>query len=130
MSSQRIKLQNQHKKFQMSVMNFPCSFITLILSIIVYVLFVKKNDFNKNVDIQYKLQLQECLQDKIEATEENLKLAQNGHKSEQNYINLLLKIQELHETLKQKALKITTLIEENQDLKEEIAVLKRLFING
>ena len=70
MSSQRIKLQNQHKKFQMSVMNFPCSFITLILSIIVYVLFVKKNDFNKNVDIQYKLQLQECLHDKIEATEE------------------------------------------------------------
>ena len=66
----------------MSVMNFPCSFITLILSITVYVLFVKKNDFNKNVDIQYKLK--ECLQDKIEATEENLKLATNSHESEQS----------------------------------------------
>ena len=110
-------------------MNFTCSLITLILSIIVYILFVKKNDFNnKNIDIQYKLQ--ECLQDKIAATEENLKLAKIGHESEQNYINLLLKIQELHETLKKKSLKITTLIEENQDLKEEIAVLKRLFVNG
>ena len=117
--------------FQMSAnMNFPCSLITLILSIIVYVLFIKKNDFNnnKNIDIQYKLQ--ECLQDKIASTEENLKLAKIGHESEQNYINLLLKIQELHETLKKKSLKITTLIEENQDLKEEIAVLKRLFVNG
>ena len=120
--------KSTHKKFQMSVMNFSCSLITLILSIIVYVLFVKKNDFNKNIDIQYKLQ--ECLQDKISATEENLKLAKIGHESEQNYINLLLKIQELHETLKQKSLKIKTLIEENQDLKEEIAVLKRLFVNG
>ena len=110
-------------------MNFTCSLITLILSIIVYILFVKRNDFkNKNIDIQYKLQ--ECLQDKIAATEENLKLAKIGHESEQSYINLLLKIQELHETLKKKSLKITTLIEENQDLKEEIAVLKRLFVNG
>ena len=75
-------------------------------------------------------QLKKALREKIEAIEENIKLAKLCKDSEEKYINLLFKIQELHEALKNKSLMLQEYMEENQNLKEEIALLKKLFVNG
>ena len=115
----------------MSAINLPTNFIScfmiLVFSVIFYNLWIIKDDFQYYTS---KYKLQTCLQEKIEASKQNLELAQECHHSEQKYIALLFKIQELHETVKQKSLNIKSLTEENQDLKEEVALLKRLFING
>ena len=115
----------------MSAINLPTNtiscFMILVFSVIFYNLWIIKDDFQYYTS---KYKLQTCLQEKIEASKQNLELAQECHHSEQKYIALLFKIQELHETVKQKSLNIKSLIIENQDLKEEIALLKRLFING
>ena len=66
------------------------------------------------------------MEDKIKATEENLKLAKLYKESETNYINLLFKLEELNENLMQKTLELKQYKEENEDLKEEILLLKHL----
>ena len=73
-----------------------------------------------------QLKLKVALQDKIKATEENLKLAKLCQESESNYIKLLFKMEELHESLVEKSLKLKEYMEENQNLKEEIVLLKHL----
>ena len=73
-----------------------------------------------------QLKLKVALQDKIKATEENWKLAKLCQESESNYIKLLFKMEELHESLMQKSLKLKEYMEENQNLKEEIVLLKHL----
>ena len=99
-----------------------------LLAILIYYVWNYKHDFVENYNLRQKLQT--CLQDKIEFTENNINLAQMCQDSEKNYVNLLLKMQELHQALHQKSERIKSLLQSNQDLKEEIAILKRLFVNG
>ena len=73
-----------------------------------------------------QLKLKFALEDKIKATEENLKLAKLYQESETNYINLLFKLEELNESLMQKTLELKQYKDENEDLKEEILLLKHL----
>ena len=56
----------------------------------------------------------------------DLKLAKLYQESETNYINLLFKLEELNENLMQKTLELNQYKEENEDLKEEILLLKHL----
>ena len=65
--------------------------------------------------MQSKLKL--ALEDKVKATEENLKLAKLYQKSETNYVNLLFKMEELNESLMQKTLQLKKYQDENEDLK-------------
>lgn len=120
--------QSDIKKYQMSFTHFTSTTLVLLLSILFYYVWNHKQDFVENHNLRQKLQT--CLQDKIEFTENNINLAQMCQDSEKNYVNLLLKMQELHQALHQKSEKIKSLLQSNQDLKEEIAILKRLFVNG
>ena len=85
---------------------------------------------NEEAVLLLRQQLKKALHEKIEAIEENIKLAKLCKDSEEKYINLLFKIQELHAALKNKSLMLKEYMEENQNLKEEIALLKKLFVNG
>lgn len=71
-----------------------------------------------------------ALKDKIDSIEHNLSLAKSCKESEERYVNLLLKLQEVHERARDKSQTVRELMVENQNLKDEIAMLQRLVING
>ena len=75
---------------------------------------------------ELQLKLKAALDDKIKATEENVRLAKICHESESNYIKLLFKMEDLHTNLMERSLKLKEYMEENQNLKEEIVLLKHL----
>lgn len=98
--------------------------LVIFLSFCIHQYFFRE-DCNQNL----RLQLKSALQQKIETTEENLKLAKLAKKSEERYIDLLLQLEEVHTSLRQKSLKLKEYMEENQELKEENAMLKYLIQN-
>ena len=75
---------------------------------------------------ELQLKLKSALADKIKAAEENVRLAKICHESESNYIKLLFKMEDLHKSLMETSLKLKEYMEENQNLKEEIVLLKHL----
>ena len=97
-----------------------------ILTAYCFTYFYQPMDNNCKINIEMEAKLKKALKDKIEATEENLKLAKLCKKSEERHINLLFKMEELHESLRAKSLKLKEYLEENQNLKDEIAMLNHL----
>lgn len=102
-------------------------FIFGVTLLVFYGFFSSKNRPENCGDIQFKLK--KALEDKIEATQESVKMAKMCQHSEAKYINLLLKMEELHSSLKIKSEKLTEYMKENQDLKEENALLNQLIQN-
>ena len=80
--------------------------------------------------VTLKVQLQKALQEKMEANLENLDLVKMCQKTEENNLKLLEKLQELNDKLIQKTLKFKECKSENEESKQEIKLLKKLFING
>ena len=79
--------------------------------------------------VTLKVQLQKALKEKMEAHLENLNLVKMCKDSEENNLKSLEKLQELNSKLIKKTLEFKDCKLENEELRQEIKLLNKLFTN-
>ena len=119
------------KRQKMALVNFesPLIWILNIVHLVSLMTFV----YNYKVDAP-KLQVEEASAEiwrekLLKALQDKLDMSQKCQKSEERYVEILLQIKDLHQSLRDKSLRIHSLTQENVELLEEISLLKYLIEN-